>query len=70
MPKLGGLKYWGRAAGHMTLLKISQGMTSNPCLIEGVEDGSSLPTAGLGCGGNPGLAHRHKDISQGKPLAQ
>lgn len=51
MPKLGGLKYWGRAAGHMTLLKTSQGMTSNPCLSEGFEEGSSLPTAGLGFGG-------------------
>lgn len=51
MPKLGGLKYWGRAAGHMTLLKASQGMTSNPCLSEGFEEGSSLPTAGLGHGG-------------------
>lgn len=70
MPKLGGLKYWGRAAGHMTLLKTSQGMTSNPCLSEGFEEGSSLPTAGLGFGGNPGLAHSHKDTSQGKPLAR
>lgn len=54
----------------MTLLKISQGITSNPCLFERFGEGSSLPSAGLGCGGNPILAHSHRDISQGKPLAQ
>lgn len=54
----------------MTLLKISQGMPSNPRLIEGFEEGSSLPSAGLSYGGNPVLAPSQKDISQGKPLAQ